>query len=134
YAVYFDEPALLTLGAAYEKRPRLSGAVFHPIVRRLETFAATPLARALELRERHADELLALDERVTAIVTSLKERGIQSPYLRAFVVARINPLRFVPRAGKGPGKGRGKGTEEAPARTPDWDATFEKLRRGAEKF
>ena len=24
----------------------------------------------------------------------LKERGFESPYLRAFVVARINPLRF----------------------------------------
>jgi ParB family transcriptional regulator, chromosome partitioning protein len=25
----------------------------------------------------------------------LKERGLTSPYLRAFVVARINPLRFI---------------------------------------
>ena len=27
-------------------------------------------------------------------VKGLKERGFESPYLRAFVVARINPLRF----------------------------------------
>ena len=27
-------------------------------------------------------------------VASLKERGLQSPYLKAFVVARVNPLRF----------------------------------------
>ena len=25
----------------------------------------------------------------------LKERGLTSPYLKAFVVARINPLRFI---------------------------------------
>ena len=28
------------------------------------------------------------------IVAKLKERGFESPYLKAFVVARINPLRF----------------------------------------
>ena len=28
------------------------------------------------------------------IVTSLKERGFKSPYLRTYVVARINPVRF----------------------------------------
>jgi ParB family chromosome partitioning protein len=28
-------------------------------------------------------------------VKKLKERGFASPYLRAFVVARINPLRFM---------------------------------------
>jgi len=27
-------------------------------------------------------------------VKQLKERGFESPYLKAFVVARINPLRF----------------------------------------
>ena len=29
------------------------------------------------------------------IVDGLKARGLTSPYLKAFVVARINPLRFV---------------------------------------
>ena len=33
-------------------------------------------------------------EAVAAAITGLKERGFESPYLRAFVVARINPLRF----------------------------------------
>ena len=36
-----------------------------------------------------------LDEAVTEVVAELKERGFNSPYLRAFVVARINPLRFM---------------------------------------
>ena len=30
----------------------------------------------------------------TAIVAKLKARGFTSPYLRPFVVARINPIRF----------------------------------------
>jgi len=32
---------------------------------------------------------------VAAVVAKLKERGLQSPYLRTFVVARINPLRWI---------------------------------------
>src|SRR6185503_11552785 len=55
------------------------------------------LAEALvELAERRtrAERLLELDLAVGEAVKRLKERGFQSPYLRAFVVARINPLRF----------------------------------------
>jgi ParB family chromosome partitioning protein len=32
---------------------------------------------------------------VAEAVARLKERGFDSPYLKAFVVARINPLRFM---------------------------------------
>jgi ParB family chromosome partitioning protein len=32
---------------------------------------------------------------VGEVVEKLKARGMQSPYLRTFVVARINPLRFI---------------------------------------
>ena len=46
-------------------------------------------------REERAGALLALDDAVGAIVDRLKERGFQSPYLRPFVIARINPLRFM---------------------------------------
>ena len=28
-------------------------------------------------------------------VARLKERGLQSPYLRSFAVARVNPLRWI---------------------------------------
>ena len=33
--------------------------------------------------------------RVTEAVKKLKEKGFVSPYLRTFVVARINPLRWI---------------------------------------
>jgi len=39
--------------------------------------------------------VLDLEERVAAAVKKLKERGFVSPYLRSFVVARINPLRWI---------------------------------------
>jgi ParB family chromosome partitioning protein len=39
--------------------------------------------------------VLDLEERVASAVKKLKERGLVSPYLRSFVVARINPLRWI---------------------------------------
>ncbi len=93
-ALEFEEPDYLTLGVAYEKRGRLSGGAYHPVLRRVEAFLAAPLAEALQVRAVRADKLIALDDRVAAAVAALKERGFTSPYLKAFVVARLNPLRF----------------------------------------
>jgi ParB family chromosome partitioning protein len=46
-------------------------------------------------RRERAAKLLEYDEAVTAAVAALKARGFTSPYLRNFVVARTNPLRFI---------------------------------------
>lgn len=94
FAFEFDQPAFLTLGAAYEQRPRLSGGAYHPLLRRIDEFLADPPPRALKERLRRAGKLLAIDDRVGEIVGKLKARGFTSPYLRPFVVARINPIRF----------------------------------------
>jgi ParB family transcriptional regulator, chromosome partitioning protein len=95
FAFYLDEAALVTLGICYERTPRFAGGAYHPIVRRLETFSDSPLRTALKEHEKHASMLLDLEEKVAATVKKLKERGLVSPYLRAFVVARINPLRWI---------------------------------------
>src|SRR5687767_12251411 len=94
FAFQFDQPSFLTLGAAYESRPRLSGAVYQSVLRRIDEFLDTPLPKAVRERERRATLVLAIDDRVTAIVEKLKARGLTSPYLRPFVAARINPIRF----------------------------------------
>jgi ParB family transcriptional regulator, chromosome partitioning protein len=94
FALEFEEPDYLTLGLAYEKRGRLSGGAYHPVLKRVEEFLPDPLPGALEIRSARADRLLALDDSVAGAVAALKERGFTSPYLKAFVVARINPLRF----------------------------------------
>jgi len=99
-ALEFEEPALPTLGLAYEQRPRLSGGAYHPVLRKSDEWIGRPLTAALAVRERRAEALLALDDAVGVIVDRLKKRGFQSPYLRAFVIARINPLRFM--KGKAP--------------------------------
>ena len=94
FAFQFEEPTFLTLGAAYESRPRLSGAVYRSVLRRIDEFLDKPLPKAVAERERRAKLVLAIDDRVTTIVDKLKAKGLTSPYLRPFVVARINPIRF----------------------------------------
>jgi ParB family transcriptional regulator, chromosome partitioning protein len=94
-ALEFEEPALVTLGFAYEERGRLSGGAYAPILRKVDAFLPEKVSRALEERERRARLLLELDDAVAEAVTRLKEKGFDSPYLKAFVVARINPLRFM---------------------------------------
>ena len=93
-ALEFEEPDYLTLGLTYEQRGRFSGGAYHPVLRRVEAFLESPIAEALETRAKRAARLLELDDRVAAAVTALKDRGFTSPYLKAFVVARLNPLRF----------------------------------------
>jgi ParB family transcriptional regulator, chromosome partitioning protein len=94
FAFEFEQPAFLTLGAAYEERPRLSGGAYNPLLRRIDDFLEERLPRALKERTRRAALVLAIDDQVGAIVDKLKKRGLTSPYLRPFVVARINPIRF----------------------------------------
>ena len=94
-ALEFEEPGLATLGFAYEQRGRLSGGAYAPILRKVDGFLEEKLSRAIAERERRAGVVLAFDDAVSEAVARLKERGFDSPYLKAFVVARVNPLRFM---------------------------------------
>ena len=95
FAFYLEESALVTLGVCYERVPRFGGGAYHSILRRLEEFSSEPLRSTLTVHEKRAAMVLDLEERVAAVVKKLKERGLVSPYLRSFVVARINPLRWI---------------------------------------
>jgi ParB family chromosome partitioning protein len=94
YASIFDEPSFATLGACYEVRPRFSGGAYSSIVKRLESFLDLPMKKALALRDKRAEKLLAFDEAVGNVVEALKAKGLVSPYLKNYVVARVNFLRF----------------------------------------
>jgi ParB family chromosome partitioning protein len=95
YELEFEESSLVSLGFAYEKRGRLAGGTYNPVLRKVDHWVTGPLAEALEERERRADVILKLDDAVNEAVAKLKEKGLVSPYLKSFVVARINPLRFI---------------------------------------
>jgi ParB family chromosome partitioning protein len=94
-ALEFEEPALVTLGFAYQERPRLSGGAYHSLLRKVDAWIPGALGAAGPAREARAAALLGLDDAVADVVDKLKQRGFRSPYLRPFVVARINPLRFM---------------------------------------
>ena len=95
FAFYLEEASLVTIGVCYERNPKFAGAAYNPIARRLLGFSDESLEKRIRVHERHAEQLLALDERVNEVIGKLKARGFTSPYLRAFVVARINPLRWI---------------------------------------
>ncbi len=116
YALEFEEPALLTLGVCYEKNGRFPGGAYHPVLKRVDEFFEEKLPRALEKREKRAALVVQLEEAVAAAIKGLQEKGFQSPYLRAFVVARINPLRFQ------------RGAKA------DFEPTMEKMLASAKKF
>jgi ParB family transcriptional regulator, chromosome partitioning protein len=112
----FEEPVLLTLGFCYEQRGRFAGGAFRPAVARVDGFLDEKLPRAIEIRRERAARVLELEDAVNVAVAGLKGRGLESPYLKAFVVARIDPLRF--RRGA----------------TGDFDETIAKMIRAAVDF
>jgi len=95
FSFYLEEASFVTLGICYEKNGKFAGGAYNSIVKRLERFSDEPISKALKVHEKHAELLQELDARVAEVVKKLKERGFVSPYLRAFVVARINPLRWI---------------------------------------
>jgi ParB family chromosome partitioning protein len=95
FGFYLEEASLVTLGFCYEKKPSFAGGAYHPVLRRLEDFSDEPLRKAVHEHEKYAQMVLELEESVSSVVARLKERGLTSPYLRTFVVARINPLRWI---------------------------------------
>jgi ParB family chromosome partitioning protein len=94
FEIEFEEPALLTIGLCYQGNGRFAGGAYHPVLRRAEKWLPQPLPKALETRRERAERVLELDQSVSEAMKRLKDRGFDSPYLRPFVVARINPLRF----------------------------------------
>jgi ParB family chromosome partitioning protein len=95
FSFYLEEAALVTTGICYERNGRFAGGAYNPILRRLMEFSDKSLRVSIQAHEARADKLFELDKYVTDAVAKLKENGLVSPYLRAFVVARINPLRWM---------------------------------------
>jgi ParB family chromosome partitioning protein len=95
HALTFESPVFLTLGCAYAQRSRFAGSSYQGVLRKVDRFMDSTLPAALRQREQWAVRLMDIDDRVAAHVKAMQEMGMKSPYLRAVVVARINPVRFV---------------------------------------
>lgn len=118
YSLEFEEPAYITLGLCYEERPRFSGGAYLPVLKRVDRFLKQTLRKALDNRRERAKDLLKLDDLVAQQVEALKSKGLTSPYLKSFVVARVNPVRFRPK--------------DAPALS--FDEALDRMTKAAAKF
>ncbi len=105
YTAQFEAAELLTLGIVYESNPRFAGGAYSPFLKKVDRFSERTLPASLREREGHAARLLAIDQEVKRVIAGLQARGFKSPYLRNYVVARINPVRFhkAPKAKKSAG-------------------------------
>ncbi len=116
FAFQFQEAHFITLGLVYEQNGRFAGSAYAPILRRVDKFLRSNLRNAYPEREARRDAVLAVDEVLKGIIERLKARGVRHPYLRAFVLARTNPLT------------------RARKNVPEFDETIAKLRRALERF
>ena len=94
FAPEFEAPELLTLGIVYERSPRFAGGAYSAFLKKVDRFSDRALSVSLRQREDYAARLTEIDTRVKSIIAGLQTRGFKSPYLRNYVVARINPVRF----------------------------------------
>jgi ParB family transcriptional regulator, chromosome partitioning protein len=94
FTAQFESAELLTLGIVYEKSPRFAGGAYSAFLKKVDRFSERTLAASLAQREDYAARLAQIDARVKGIIAALQARGFKSPYLRNYVVARINPVRF----------------------------------------
>jgi ParB family chromosome partitioning protein len=90
----FEAAELLTLGLVYEDNLRFGGGAYSPMLKKVDRLTTKPLPAAIREREGYAKRLAEIDTEVKRIVGELQARGMKSPYLRSYVVARINPVRF----------------------------------------
>jgi ParB family chromosome partitioning protein len=94
FAAQFEAAELVTLGLAYEKNPRFAGGAYSAFLKKVDRFSDHPLATSLRERTGFATRLLEIDAQVKRLIGALQARGFKSPYLRNYIVARINPVRF----------------------------------------
>jgi ParB family chromosome partitioning protein len=94
YSAEFESAELLTLGIIYEQSSRFAGGAYGSFLKKVDRFSERTLAASLREREGFASRLLDIDAQAKRIIATLQTRGFKSPYLRNYVVARINPVRF----------------------------------------
>ncbi|HEY6451326.1 MAG TPA: hypothetical protein VIX87_01865 [Steroidobacteraceae bacterium] len=104
FAAEFESAELLTLGLIYQHNARFAGGAYSAFLKKVDRFSARSLPASLRERNGFSARLLQIDVLVKKIIETLQARGFKSPYLRNYVVARINPVRFqkITKTGKPP--------------------------------
>jgi len=94
FASEFESAELLTLGIVYEKSARFAGGAYGAFLKKVDRFSDQSLSVSLRQRGDYAARLIEIDQKVKSLIAALQTNGFKCPYLRNYVVARINPVRF----------------------------------------
>jgi ParB family transcriptional regulator, chromosome partitioning protein len=94
FTAEFESADLLTLGVVYEQSSRFAGGAYSSLLKKVDRFSDRSLTASLREREGYASRLLQIDAQTKKTIAALQAKGFKSPYLRNYVVARLNPVRF----------------------------------------
>jgi len=83
----------VTLGVAYEKKPRVSGSPYEPLLKKVDGFLSKPLKDAVVERERRAGVIIETDDLTRDVVKKVKELGVEHEFLYNEVVSFCNPMK-----------------------------------------
>ncbi|MGQ9479031.1 MAG: ParB/RepB/Spo0J family partition protein [Thermoproteota archaeon] len=83
----------VTLGIAYEKKPRVSGSPYEPLLKKADGFLSKPLKDAATERERRAEVIIETDVLVREVMKKVKELGVEHEFLYNEIVSFCNPMK-----------------------------------------
>ena len=93
YAEYFEFAHYITFGFLYEKYEKFSGTSYETIIKKVDRFLQIPLKDAINERQRRAQRIDELHQKVNEVIMQLRERGVKHPFLRSMIVSQINPIK-----------------------------------------
>lgn len=92
FSSIFEEPSFITFGVLYQTKEKFGGAAYYSFLKKIENFIDSPLREAIKEREKRAELLFKIDEKVRGIIEDLKRKGIHHPFLKMMIVSKANPF------------------------------------------
>lgn len=92
FSSIFEEPTFITFGVLYESKEKFGGAAYYSFLKKIENFIDSPLKEALKEREKRAELIWKIDQKVRGIIEDLKKKGISHPFLKMMIVSKANPF------------------------------------------
>ncbi len=83
----------VTLGLAYEKKPRIFGSAYESILKKIDGFLSVQLMDALKEREKRAGTIVESDNLARETIAKIKELGIDHPFLYNQVISSCTPMK-----------------------------------------
>ncbi|MEM2885699.1 MAG: ParB/RepB/Spo0J family partition protein [Thermoproteota archaeon] len=83
----------VTLGIAYERRPKIFGSAYEFLLKKVDSFLSMPLDKAMKEREGRAGMLIETDALARKTVDEIKKLGVDHPFLYREVISFCTPAK-----------------------------------------